>query len=383
MPSVVITVAQSAPLPDDLPGNAAAIREAREAAARMQARLVVCPQDALTGRPAAGIALRADLLANCTKLVEQFVHETADGGPALLFTAPRQTSEGLADVVILAQDGAVAGWRARHRLEPEEIATLVAGPVPGPLPLRLDEGRVLRLGVVHGIDIETPDVSEALAESGAELLISVIASSFDPAAPDILLNNVVSRIRETGLACLVANLAGALDDRVHAGGSFALDADCRLRASTLPLAADHLATSWAIEPDGIRLLEGRVRFPPPPGVLRSQALCQRLRAMVRERKFDGILLRAGEPRLAALAIDAVGPSKVRIIDLDEALVPLIAGLTRTLESTLHAAPPKIRVEDSLRLLALRLAAETANCLLVGAGGYDPFGASESGWPRAT
>lgn len=374
--SVAITVAQTAPSPDDLQANAAAIRLAR--ATSMPAQLVVCPLDALTGRPAGQIAARADQLAACAELVEQLIRETADGGPALLLTAPRSTPEGVVDAAILAQNGTLAGWRARHGLEPGERPALAAGPVPGPLPLRLDGGRILRLGVVQGVDIATADVAEALAESGAELLIALTASSFDPTAPDVLLNQVVSRIRETGLACLVANLAGALDEQVHAGGSFALDADCRLRASAVPLTAAQLATGWAIEPDGARLLDGTVQFPPPAASLAAQAMRLRLHAMVRERRLDGILLAAGEPRLAALAGEAVGAGRVRIVELDDALAALTTGLTRALEAALHATPSPDRVADALRRLALQLAAETANCLLLGPGGYDPFGAADAG-----
>ena len=116
--------------------------------------------------------------------VREFAGETSDGGPAVLLGAPWRADGKVYDAALLLDAGRIATVRFSHVLPPSpgrvrQPKRFAAGPVPGPLNFR-----GVRLGVLVGDDISTPDVAEALGECGAELLVHVSAVPFGIDAQD-------------------------------------------------------------------------------------------------------------------------------------------------------------------------------------------------------
>jgi NAD+ synthase len=135
--------------------------------------------------------------------VRAFSEETADGGPAVLLGAPWLADGKVYDAALLLDAGRIATVRFAHVLASHVLTddagsstkgSLAAGPVPGPVNFR-----GIRLGVLIGADISTPDVAEALGECGAELLLHISAVPFRTDGQDRRINVAVARVTETGL----------------------------------------------------------------------------------------------------------------------------------------------------------------------------------------
>ena len=100
----------------------------------------------------------------------------------------------------LLDGGRVAGITRKHDLPNygtfDEKRVFAAAPLPGPLAFR-----GVRLGVPICEDIWTPEVSECLAETGAEILLVPNGSPFEVGKDDRRLSlSRVSRVVETGSA---------------------------------------------------------------------------------------------------------------------------------------------------------------------------------------
>ena len=127
----------------------------------------------------------------------------------------------------------------------DEKRVFAQGPMPGPINVR-----GVRLGVPICEDIWGPDVTECLAECGAEILITPNGSPFDWTKPDVRMNKAVARITETGLPLVYLNQVGGQDELVFDGASFVLNADCSL-AVQLPAWEETVAlTVWERKPSG-------------------------------------------------------------------------------------------------------------------------------------
>src|SRR3546814_1017281 len=157
--------------------------------------------------------------------IDRLAEETADGGPAMLVPSPWRENGSLYNAALLLDGGAVAAKRFKHDLPNygvfDEKRVFDAGPMPGPVNFR-----GVRLGFPVCEDIWTPDVTECLMESGAELLIVVNGSPFEADKTDRRMNLALSRVTETGLPLIYLNQVGGQDELVFDGASFVLNADC-------------------------------------------------------------------------------------------------------------------------------------------------------------
>src|SRR3546814_6759270 len=93
-------------------------------------------------------------------------------------------------------------------------------------------------------DMWTPDVSECLEESGAEILIVINGSPYELNKTEERIQLAVQRIVETGLPLIYVNQVGGQDELVFDGASFALNADHSV-AAQLPAFEEALEiTEW-------------------------------------------------------------------------------------------------------------------------------------------
>ncbi|MEM6491417.1 MAG: NAD+ synthase, partial [Pseudomonadota bacterium] len=212
--------------------------------------------------------------------------------------------------------GAITAARAKHKLPNygvfDEKRVFDAGPIPGPMPFR---GR--RLGVMTCEDMWSPDVAEALAETGAQMLIALNGSPFDERKADQRLQVGLARVAETELPLIYTNQIGGQDELVFDGGSFALNPSGDL-AGMAPF-FDPATPVW-------RLADGtdgwRVDAAEKPGDLDRMTLIYRamalgLRDYVDKNGFPGVVLGLSggidSALTAAVAVDALGPDRVRCL----------------------------------------------------------------------
>jgi len=109
-----LSLAQINPTVGDIKGNTALVRAARAAAAADGAALVAFPELVLTGYPPEDLVLRPSLLAAVENALDALKADTADGGPALLVTAPTRTGGTVYNAVFLLADGRVQAIRTKH-----------------------------------------------------------------------------------------------------------------------------------------------------------------------------------------------------------------------------------------------------------------------------
>ena len=178
--------------------------------------------------------------------------------------------------------------------------------------------RGVRLGLMVCEDFWLPTVSETLAETGAELLISINGSPFEDGKHARRVGLAVARVVETGLPFVFVGLVGGQDELVFDGASFVLNAD-RSLAVQVPAFAETVAiTEWTRTP-----ALACVPQPLPPAedrlALVYRCLMTGLRDYVNNNRFPGVLLGLSggidSAISAAVAVDALGPARVRTIML--------------------------------------------------------------------
>ncbi|MBI1650460.1 NAD+ synthase [Hyphomicrobium sulfonivorans] len=318
MPSTLkIALAQANATVGDIDGNIDVMRTMRDRAADMGADVVVFPELFVTGYPPEDLVLKPAFVAAAKRSVEQFAASMGDG-PAVLTGTVWPHDGKVYNAVVLIDNGAVEAVRFKVDLPNygvfDEKRVFAAGPMPGPVNVR-----GVRIGVPICEDIWGPDVVECLAETGAEILISPNGSPFDWKKPDVRMNIVVSRVVESGLPIAYVNLVGGQDELVFDGGSFVLNADKSLGVQ-LPAWEEALVlTTWHREDDGWRCAAGECVALETDAGAAYRACVLGLRDYVDKSGFPGVLLGLSggidSALVAAMAVDALGPARVRAVML--------------------------------------------------------------------
>jgi len=314
-----IAIAQLNPVMGDVVGNAHKARAARAEAAAAGADLVVFSELFLSAYPPEDLVLKPAFLDACREAAEQLARETADGGPAILIGLPWEEGLLVYNAVALLDAGRIQAVRFKVDLPNygvfDEKRVFASGPLPGPIAFR-DK---LRLGVPICEDIWGPDVVECLAETGAELLIVPNGSPYRRGVPDERLNVIVARVTESGLPLLYVNQVGGQDELVFDGASIALNAD-RSLAMQMPAFQSSLAiTRWVREKGTWRVSEAPTIAQPEGDEADYQACVLGLRDYVDKNRFPAVVLGLSggvdSALVAAMAVDALGPERVRAIML--------------------------------------------------------------------
>jgi NAD+ synthase len=315
---LAIAVAQLDPTVGDIPGNAAKARAARAAAARAGADVVALPELFLSGYPPEDLVLKPALQAACRGMIEELARETADGGPAMLIGTPWVEDGKLYNAYCLLDRGAIAARRFKVDLPNygvfDEKRVFAAGPMPGPLNFR-----GVRLGVPICEDIWGTDVVETLAETGAELLIVPNGSPYWRDKEATRLNIAVARVTESDLPIIYVNEVGGQDELIFDGASFGLHADCSLAFQLPAFRASVTTLNWQRTGNGWRCLDGPIAKPQESDQDDYAACVLGLRDYVDKNGFPGVVLGLSggvdSALCAAMAVDALGPQRVRCVML--------------------------------------------------------------------
>ncbi|MFN8721019.1 MAG: NAD+ synthase [Rhodospirillales bacterium] len=313
---LTVALAQINAVVGDVAGNLAKLRAARAQARAAGADLVLPPELAVVGYPPEDLVLKPSLQRAAAAAVETLARETADGGPAILATAPLVVDGALRNAVALLDGGAVRAVRVKHELPNygvfDEKRVFLPGPPPDVMTFR-----GVRLGVMICEDMWFPTVAGHLARAGAEMLLVPNGSPFERRKDGVRVDLARARVAETGLPLVYVNQVGGQDELVFDGASFALGADGALVAR-LPAFAEALGTvAWTRGPTGWR---GEAAAPaPPPADLEGVylAMMTGLRDYVDKNRFPGIVLGMSggvdSALSAAIAVDALGPERVRCV----------------------------------------------------------------------
>ncbi len=306
-----IALAQLNAVVGGLDANADAILAAR--AAVPGADLLVTPELSVIGYPPEDLVLKPALVAAGMARVQRLAAATADGGPALLVGAPLAENGRLHNAMFLLDGGRIAGITRKHDLPNygtfDEKRVFSPGPLPGPLAFR-----GARLGVPICEDIWTPDVTECLAETGADILVVPNGSPFETGKDDRRLSLAVARVTETGLPMIYLNRVGGQDELVFDGASFVLNADRKLALQLPDWDEVVQMTHWTRTGDHWACAPGAIapRDDDPADIYHAMLVA--LRDYVNRNGFPGVVLGLSggidSALSAAVAVDALGANRV-------------------------------------------------------------------------
>jgi NAD+ synthase len=313
--SLSIAIAQLDPTVGDIAGNLGRLKDAWHEAAAAGADLVVASELFVAGYPPEDLVLKPAFVGACEAAVKNFA-KTVKKGPAVLLGTPWRQDGKLYNAAALLSEGKIAALRFKHDLPNygvfDEKRVFAAGPSPGPVVLK-----GVRLGVMICEDMWSPDATETLGESGAELLIVINGSPYESDKLGERLKLAQERVRETGLPLLYVNQVGGQDELVFDGASFALDETGALSVQAPEWLNALVPTRWRRSGNGWTVEHGVVAPRGDERVAIYHAMMLGLRDYVRKNRFPGVVLGLSggidSALTAAVAVDALGADRVHCV----------------------------------------------------------------------
>ncbi|HXH53813.1 MAG TPA: NAD+ synthase [Sphingomicrobium sp.] len=309
---LTIALAQMNQRVGDLDGNAAAMLEMRRRAG--DADLLLCPELQLTGYPPEDLVLKPEFVRRTMECAERLVDATAEPGPAMLIGTIIHQAGLNYNAMILADGGRVVARTLKRELPNygtfDEKRIFAPGPMPEPI-----EFKGVKIGVPICEDIWQEPVCAHLARSGAEILLVPNGSPYELDKDDHRQRLVRSRVTITHLPLVYLNRVGGQDEIVFDGSSFIMHPDGELVAQLCDWEEQLLVTEWTREADGWRCQtrETHELDAFPEDIYR--AMMVGLADYVGRNGFPGVILGLSggidSALSAAVAVDALGPDKVR------------------------------------------------------------------------
>jgi NAD+ synthase len=312
-----LALGQLDPKVGDIAGNAAQARAAHARAAAMGADMLALPEMFLTGYQLQDLVWRRALVEAAEAALAALAPLTA-GGPALGIGLPMMRDGAVFNSWAVLADGAVTARIVKHHLPNADVfdekRVFAPGAVSGPFQIG-----PLRIGTPICEDAWYPDVTETLAETGAQMLLVPNGSPHARGKMDVRMGLMVARVVETGLPLIYLNLVGGQDDQVFDGASFGLNPGGVL-AFQMPAFDTGLARVELAEgPEGWRIAPGAVA--PLPDVIEYdyRAMVLGTADYLRKTGFERVLLGLSggidSALVATIAADAIGPANVRCVML--------------------------------------------------------------------
>lgn len=313
----------------DLAGNVRRIVAAARSAHDDGARLVLLPELSLCGYPPEDLLLRpafmsacADALADCARaladleglvVVVGHPHQFGDRGDVRSKSVAVQQRYNAASVLT---GGKVVATYCKRELPNyqvfDERRYFASGRDAGLAPLVVDvEGT--KFGILICEDAWFDEPAQSAKAAGAEVLCVLNASPFHLGKLAEREQRMAERARNVGLPLLYSHLTGAQDEVVFDGASFALDAQGRVTARA-PM-FEEATTIVAFDAAGVP--SGPVA---PVPVIEAQAwaaLVTGVRDYIGKNGFPGAIIGLSggidSALVLAIAVDALGPDKVRCV----------------------------------------------------------------------
>ncbi len=313
-----LTLAQLNPTVGDIAGNAAMARTVWQAAKTAGSDLVAFTEMFILGYQPQDLVMKPAVERACVAAIEALAKDCADG-PAIAIGGPWREGIGLLyNAYFILEGGAVKARVCKHKLPNEtvfdEMRLYESAPISGPYRIG-----PLRIGSPICEDAWSPDVSEALAESGAEILLVPNGSPYYRDKLDRRLGLMVERTVETGLPLVYLNMVGGQDDQVFDGASFVLNPHGDLAVS-LPAFEEAIAhVDFSETAGGWRAGTGERQVHPGPLEQDYHAMVLSVADYFRKTGFEKAVLGLSggvdSALVAAIAADALGPENLRCVML--------------------------------------------------------------------
>jgi NAD+ synthase (glutamine-hydrolysing) len=332
--SLQICVAQLNYCVGDMPGNARLIIAAARQAYSQGCRLVLTPELAICGYAAEDLYLRPAFIQACDEAVDLVARELADlEGLYVVVGAPAESSGGLRtrsvskpqlfnSAHVLSQGRRLYSY-AKRELPNYQVFDERRYFTPGqePCVFTVGEGAdALRVGLLICEDAWFEEPAQLSKAAGAQLLAVINASPFHAGKAHEREQAMAVRATSCGLPLVFAHLVGGQDEVVFEGASFAMQASGQLAARAASFKTEVFAVTVAHDPMGPT---GALQLSGPMAALRGieadlwDALVLGVRDYLGKNGFPGALLGLSggidSALVLAIAVDALGPDKVRAV----------------------------------------------------------------------
>ncbi len=271
----------------------------------------------VTGYQTQDLVMKPAFVQDAMSAVAELAKRTF-GGPALGIGGPCVKDGQLFNAYYILQDGGIAACILKHDLPNDgvfdEKRVFTSAPLQGPY-------RVgpLRIGSPICEDAWHPEVSETLAETGAQILLVPNGSPYHRGKLSVRSNLMVARVVETGLPLIYLNMIGGQDDQVFDGASFVLNPGGALAAQLPQFEPCITHIDFDETPDGWRARQGMMATIPRAIEADYTAMVMSLRDYLAKTGFKKVLLGLSggidSAIVAAIAADAIGPANVRCVML--------------------------------------------------------------------
>ena len=316
-----MTLGQLNPTVGDLDANAAKARAAWDHAKAAGSDLLVLPEMFITGYQPQDLVLKRAFTDDAIARIEALARDCADG-PAIGIGGPWREGGRLYNAWFVLQGGQVVARILKHNLPYKEVFDEMrlfdAGPISGPWRIG-----PLRIGSPICEDAWSPEVSETLAETGAQILLVPNGSPYHRGKLDQRMGHMVARVVETGLPLVYLNAVGGQDDQLFDGASFVLNPGAKGGADKVAQLAPFDETLVEVDfqsgPDGWRALPGPMDPQPDEWEQDYRAMTLGLADYMRKSGFGKVVLGMSggidSALVATIACDAIGPENVRCVML--------------------------------------------------------------------
>ncbi len=308
----------------DMPGNAQKIIAAARTAHAQGARLLLTPELSICGYAAEDLFLRPAFIAACDDAVKTVARELAglsdmvvvvghpSGGDTRTKSVAIQSRHNAASVL---SEGRVVATYAKRELPNYQVFDERRYFTPGRGVCVFQAGGV-RIGLLICEDAWFEEPARLAQEAGAELLAVINASPFHVGKGGERIERMADRARAVGLPLVYAHLVGGQDEVVFDGSSFALHADGSLAARAESFKEKLFEVQVQRSGDAMDLV-GDIAAERTPEAELWDALVLGVRDYIGKNGFPGAILGLSggidSALVLAIAVDALGPDKVRTV----------------------------------------------------------------------
>ena len=312
-----LTLAQLNPVAGAIDDNVDKAYRAWEAGKSAGADMVALTEMFVAGYQIQDLVAKPAFFRHAMRAVEALAARCADG-PALGIGCPYSDGERLYNAYWVLRGGEVEARILKHHLPNEavfdEVRLYDSGDISGPCRIG-----PLRIGIPVCEDAWHEDVPEALAESGADVLLVPNGSPYHRGKRELRLNLMIARVVETGLPLVYLNMVGGQDDQVFDGASFAVNPGGALAMQMGAFDEEIAHVDLVSGEDGWRVMDGPKAAVPDDREQDCRAMVQAVRDYLGKTGFrEAVLGLSGgvdSALVAAIAADAIGPENLRCVML--------------------------------------------------------------------
>ena len=312
-----LTLAQINPTVGALSANADLARTAWLQARAAGSDMLALTEMFITGYQTQDLVMKPAFAIEAMATITALAAACADG-PAIGIGGPHLAGSQLHNAYYILQNGRVTATILKHHLPNDgvfdEKRLFTPAPVHGPYKVG-----PLRIGTPICEDAWHGDVTETLAETGAEILLVPNGSPYHRRKYDVRMNLMVARVIETGLPLVYLNMVGGQDDQVFDGASFVLNPGGALAVQCPPFEACVTQVDFVQTAHGWRAEPGLLAPLPDDLEQDFRAMVLGLRDYLGKSGFRKALLGLSggidSALVATIAADAIGPANVRCVML--------------------------------------------------------------------